>query len=324
MSARSTPSSVRSFSPAARAAHDDRAAAHAVEIERVHRVAELEHHEVGHVDDVRDGPDPERREPPAHVERRRARPSRRRAPPRRSAGSARRPRSRSTRTSSGRLVRALSGAVAAGTADTRRSKRAAASRARPTMPERVGTVGREADLEDRVARGRERLRRAASPARPCPDGSTRMPSPSSPRPSSASLQSIPSLGTPAIIRFSIVVPLAGRYVAERREDHEAPRLRDVGRAAHELLVRDAVASIRDPPWSTVTRRRPPRDGCGRVETTLATMQASAPRPKACVASTSRPAAVRRAAMAVASSGSEGHSSRSHRTEAFIRGRVGHA
>ena len=38
------------------AADDDRAPAHPVEIERVHRVAELEHDEVGHVDDVRDGP----------------------------------------------------------------------------------------------------------------------------------------------------------------------------------------------------------------------------------------------------------------------------
>ena len=82
------------------AAHDDRAAPHALEIERVHRVAELEHHEVGHVDDVRDRPDPERREPPAHLEAATERPSRRRRPPRRSAGSARGLRSRSKRTSS--------------------------------------------------------------------------------------------------------------------------------------------------------------------------------------------------------------------------------
>ncbi len=52
------------------AAHDDSAAADAVEVERVHGVAALEHHEVGHVDEVRDGPHAEGGKAPARLERR--------------------------------------------------------------------------------------------------------------------------------------------------------------------------------------------------------------------------------------------------------------
>ena len=66
----STPSSVFSFSPPLRAAHDDGAAPHAVEIERVNRVAELEEDQVGDVDDVGDGAHAEAREPVAEPRRR--------------------------------------------------------------------------------------------------------------------------------------------------------------------------------------------------------------------------------------------------------------
>ena len=38
------------------AAHDDAPAGEPLEIERVHRLADLEHHVVGHVDDVVDRP----------------------------------------------------------------------------------------------------------------------------------------------------------------------------------------------------------------------------------------------------------------------------
>ena len=49
-----------------------------------------------------------------------------------------------------------------------------------------------------------------------------MPSLSSPSPSSASLQSMPSLGTPAIMRRSIVVALAGKYVPRRARTTNPP------------------------------------------------------------------------------------------------------
>ena len=56
-SVRSTPSSVRTGSFAARAAHHDPVARQPFEIERVHRLADLEHHVVGDVDDVVDRAD---------------------------------------------------------------------------------------------------------------------------------------------------------------------------------------------------------------------------------------------------------------------------
>ncbi len=54
-----------------RAADDDPAAAERVEVERVQRVAEREHHVVRHVDDVRDRPHPRRVQPRPQPQRRR-------------------------------------------------------------------------------------------------------------------------------------------------------------------------------------------------------------------------------------------------------------
>ena len=55
-SVRSTPSSVVSRSPSRGAADDQRPSAEAIEIEGVHRLADLEHHVVGDVDDDVDRP----------------------------------------------------------------------------------------------------------------------------------------------------------------------------------------------------------------------------------------------------------------------------
>ena len=72
-SGRSTPSSVVMRSPRfARRTCD--AAAQLVEIERVQRVAGLQHHVVGDVDEVRDRAHPAGRQPHAHRQRARARP----------------------------------------------------------------------------------------------------------------------------------------------------------------------------------------------------------------------------------------------------------
>ena len=112
------------------------------------------------------------------------------------------------------------------------------------MAEPVGAVRREADLEDRVARRGERLDERRARARRCPAAARGCPSPSSPSPSSASLQSMPSLGTPAIVRRSIVIALRRQVRPERREDDEPAGLRDVGRAAHDSCVCEAAASAR--------------------------------------------------------------------------------
>ena len=189
----------------------------------------------------------------------------------------------------------------------------------PAMPERVGTVRRQPDLEDGVARGGERVderRPRRDRARRQHEDAVAVVAEARARPRCrASLRSGPPRSCAA--RWSR--PWRASSAPSGARTTSPPGSGTLGAPHTSSCVREALASTRDPPWSTVTRRRPLRDGCGRVETTLATTHASAPRPKACVASTSSPAAVRRAAIAVASSGSEGHSSRSHRTEAFIRG-----
>ncbi len=73
VSVRSVPSSVR-ISSAAPGATDDDAAAERVEVERVQRAAEREHHVVRHVDDVRDRAHPGGAQPRLQPDRRRADP----------------------------------------------------------------------------------------------------------------------------------------------------------------------------------------------------------------------------------------------------------
>ena len=85
--------------------------------------------------------------------------------------------------------------------------------------------------------------------------------------------------------------------AERREDDEAAGLGHVGRAADDLLLRRRRES-------TVTRRSPLRDGCGRVDDDARDdARLGAERRTRAMPSTSIPAAVKRAAIAGASSGS---------------------
>ncbi len=78
VSTRSTPSSVVIFSPAARQPHDDATAREPAEVVRVQRTAALEHHVVGHVDDVADRAHARERQPPLHPVGRRAHHDRRR------------------------------------------------------------------------------------------------------------------------------------------------------------------------------------------------------------------------------------------------------
>ncbi len=187
-------------------------------------------------------------------------------------------------------------------------KSAAASRARPTCPRPSGRLG-VSPISRIVSRAAGRASTRHVPGRAVPSGRTSSPSPSSLRPISASLQSMPSLGTPAIDRRSIVSPFAGRWAPSGAKTTRPPGSGTLG--APQTTSSDL------PPRSTATSRSPLRDGCGRTDTTPATRHASAPSPNSAVDSTSSPAAVSRSASAAGSSGSRGQSSRSQRTEAFI-------
>ena len=90
-SVRSTPSSVVIVSPGLARRTRISAPARRAQVERVHRLADLDVHVVGDVDDRADRPDAGGLQPRGHPRRRRRRRSRRR-PPRRIAGTAPRPR----------------------------------------------------------------------------------------------------------------------------------------------------------------------------------------------------------------------------------------
>ncbi len=139
----------------ARAPHHDAPPAHEIEIERVHRVPELEQDQVGDVDDVGDGADAQALEPVADP-RRRGRDGHvgddRRAVVRAALGvldgDAHQLGHRARR-DAGRRVR------------LRRRERQLVERRRlarePHVSERVGPVRREVDVEDPVVRRRQRL-----------------------------------------------------------------------------------------------------------------------------------------------------------------------
>ena len=114
-----------------------------------------------------------------------------------------------------------------------------------------------------------------------------MPAASSESPSSASLQSMPSLTTPPISRLAMVRPFDGRCAPSGASTTTPPGAGTLGAPQ--------MTSCVPPPRSTVTSRRPLLVGCGRVETTQASTHDGEAAPYSETASTSRPAAVNRCA-----------------------------
>ena len=255
----------------------DGGAVHAVEVVRVHGVPRLEHHEVGDVDEVRDGADAERGEAPAHVERR---------------GTDLR-----VHQHRGAIVRAAL-AVLDGDAHVLREVLLAHDGGRrrdgglegdleegrglarePHVAQAVGPVGRQADLEDGVARGGQRRgERGAGgggAGREHEDALARVAQPELGLAAEHALAGYAGDGPP------LDGHALGRQVrAEGREDHEAAGLGHVGRAADDLLL-GAPAVHRDQAQPGA-RRVGPRGDDGRDEARLGPqpVRPSCPRPRA--------------------------------------------
>ena len=293
VSARSTPSSVRHALAVARGAHDDRGAAQRSQIERVDRVAVLEHqHEVGHVDDVVDRAQAEHVQAVAQPERRRRRlhavdDAARVARAASRVGDRRRARARSRRrdrTPAGAEQQledrvALGSSVRGratmrverrrlGSANGRRTARTARARGPRGRgsPARLGvrpiskTVSREPERRRERRAGLRRARRARAP------GCRRLARRAS---SSPSLHSMPRDITPPSSRSAISIAVR-QLRAEQREHDAAAGLGHVGRAAHDLAARAS-------PSNTVTSASLSRLGCGRLPRTSATTTLEAAR-----------------------------------------------
>ena len=258
------------------------AAAQLVEVERVQRVAGLQHHVVGDVDQVRDGAHP--------AGGRAARASPAGSGPTVQAGDDAGAVARAGRRRRGS---ATSTPRPCGSAISRRSsgarqlpaaspKSAATSRAIPTCESASGRFGRDVDLEHLV----EQARRGA--ARSAPAGASgdriKIPSPASLMPSSTSLHSMPGDNTP---RTSRAVQLAA--ARQRR-----------ARAAPSATLPPAAGTFGAPQTTSSSRRRPRRTrtsvsfsapGCGRMPRTSATTTPARSRPRRSIDSTSSPASV---------------------------------
>ena len=214
------------------ASHDDLRAAHEVQVERMHRVAVLEHHEVRDVDDVRDGAHAERRQAVAGPERRRA--------------------DGDVDDGGGAVVRTALGVVdgdlrqrgdvlgahAGGGRGLGRLPREAEDRrdvAREAdVPEAVGAVGREIELVHDVLGGGDDLgedvARCAGAGGQHDDAVALVGEPELRLAAEHALARDAGDGAPFDGHA-----LRGQVRAEGREDDEAARLRHVRRAAHDLL-----------------------------------------------------------------------------------------
>ena len=218
--------------------HVDLGAAHAREIERMHRVAVLEHHEIRHIDDVRDRTDAERLKAVLHPQRRRCD---------RDADDARgavmraallvRDRDRDERCGRARVEALRRRDHRPGERDVE-DRRQLAHEA--DVPEAVGPVRRQADLEDGVPRvrhgRRERRARRGDPCRKNHDSVGLFAEPE------LRLAAEHALGRDAGDRARRDREvLRGQVDAERREDDEAARLGHVRCAADDFLGFSGVA-----------------------------------------------------------------------------------
>jgi hypothetical protein len=177
------------------------------------------------------------------------------------------------------------------------------------MSEGIGTIRGDIEFEDGVVEFRESLD-DWSAGLSVPGSTMMIPSELSLTPSSASLHSMPSLGTPPIARRSSAKPTPGRFAP-------MPARTTSPGGAGTLGAPQTTVCSRPLPRSTVTRCRLLRVGCGSIRRTCAITQASNLPEKSSTPSTAKPMSVRCSATTAASFARVGSNSRSQRSETRI-------